>query len=146
MRACSVASVYDSLRPYGPLCDPPGSSVHGIFQAGILEWVAMPSSRGFSQLRDQTRMSWVSCVAEGFFTPLSHQGSPKLLLTCAQIPLSKMKVPIYSTAIAFAFTRDQFPHISSKGTEACLVLLYMITVRIQTYIDMLWKRLRDLSL
>ena len=35
-------------------CDLPGSSVHGILQARILEWVAMPSSRGFSRPRDQT--------------------------------------------------------------------------------------------
>ena len=34
-------------------CSPPGSSVHGILQARILEWVAMPSSRGSSQPRDQ---------------------------------------------------------------------------------------------
>ena len=33
-------------------CSPPGSSVHGILQTRILEWVAMPSSRGSSQLRD----------------------------------------------------------------------------------------------
>ena len=42
------------------LCDPtdcslPGSSVHGIIQARILEWVAMPSSKGSSGLRDQTQ-------------------------------------------------------------------------------------------
>ena len=36
-------------------CSPPGSSVHGIFQASILEWVAIPFSRGFSQLRDESR-------------------------------------------------------------------------------------------
>ena len=41
-------------------CSPPGSSVHWILQARILEWVAMPSSRGSSQPRDQT---WVSCIA-----------------------------------------------------------------------------------
>ena len=35
-------------------CSPPGSSVHGILQAGTLEWVAMPSSRGSSQPRDGT--------------------------------------------------------------------------------------------
>ena len=35
-------------------CSRPGSSVHGIFQARILEQVAMPSSRGFSRLRDGT--------------------------------------------------------------------------------------------
>ena len=46
-------------------CGPPGSSVHGILQARILEWVAMPSSRGSSQPRDQTQVSW---VAGGFFT------------------------------------------------------------------------------
>ena len=41
------------------LCDPmdcslPGTSVHGILQARILEWAAMPSSRGSSRRRDQT--------------------------------------------------------------------------------------------
>ena len=40
-------------------------TVHGIFQARILEWVAFPFSRGSSQLRDQTH---ISCVAGGFFT------------------------------------------------------------------------------
>ena len=38
-------------------CSLPGSSVHGTFQAGILEWVAISFSRGSSQLRDQTRVS-----------------------------------------------------------------------------------------
>ena len=43
------------------LCDPmdcslPGSSVHGIFQARVLEWVAVSFSRGSSQPRDQTRV------------------------------------------------------------------------------------------
>ena len=38
-------------------CSPPGSSVHGILQARILEWVAMPSSRGSSQPRDGTHVS-----------------------------------------------------------------------------------------
>ena len=43
-------------------CSPPGSSVHGILQARILEWVAMPSSRGSSQPRDWTGISYVSCI------------------------------------------------------------------------------------
>ena len=43
-----------SLQSWPTLCDPmdcslPGSSVHGISQARILEWVAMPASRGSSQ-------------------------------------------------------------------------------------------------
>ena len=53
-------------------CSPPGSSVHGILQARILEWVAMPSSRGSSWPRDWTQ---VSCTTGEFF-PLSHLGNP----------------------------------------------------------------------
>ena len=52
------------------LCNPmdrslPGSSVHGILQARILEWVAISFSRGSSRPRDQT---WASCIAGSFFT------------------------------------------------------------------------------
>ena len=46
-------------------CSPLGSSLHGISQAGILEWVAISFSRGSFQLRDQAQ---VSCIASGFFT------------------------------------------------------------------------------
>ena len=46
-------------------CSLPGSSVHGILQARILEWIAIPFSRGSSQPRDQTR---VSRIAGRFFT------------------------------------------------------------------------------
>ena len=44
-------------------CNPPGSSVRGILQARILGWVAMPSSRGSSQPRDQMPVSYVSCIS-----------------------------------------------------------------------------------
>ena len=46
----------------------PGSSVCGVFQARILVWVAMPSSRGFSQPRVRTHISGSSCTAGRFFT------------------------------------------------------------------------------
>ena len=46
-------------------CNPPGSSVHRIFQARILEWIAIPFSRGSSRLRDQT---WVPHIVGKFFT------------------------------------------------------------------------------
>ena len=46
-------------------CNPPGSSVHGIFQARIVEWLAIPFSRGFSRPRDWTQVSCIACV---FFT------------------------------------------------------------------------------
>ena len=46
-------------------CSLPGSSVHGILQAEILEWVTISFSTGSSWPRDQT---WVSCIAGRFFT------------------------------------------------------------------------------
>ena len=58
---CSVAK--SCLTLWDPMdCSPPGSSVHGILQARILEWVAMFSSRVSSLLRDQTRISCVSYI------------------------------------------------------------------------------------
>ena len=58
IRSCLVS---DSLWPHG-LYSPPGSSVHGILQARILEWVAMPSSRGSSQSMNRTYVSCISCI------------------------------------------------------------------------------------
>ena len=46
-------------------CSLPGSSIHGIFQARILEWVTISFSRGSPQPRDQT---WVSRTAGSFYT------------------------------------------------------------------------------
>ena len=55
-----VSVVSDSLQPLDH--SPSSSSVHGILQARTLEWVPMPSSRGSSQHRDQTHISYVSCI------------------------------------------------------------------------------------
>ena len=46
----------------------PGFSVHGILQARILEWVAMPHSRGSSWPRDRTQVFFISSTAGRFFT------------------------------------------------------------------------------
>ena len=61
-------SVSRSVCPtlYDPVdCSPPGFSVHGILQTRILEWVAIPFSRGSSRPRDR---AWVSRIAGRFFT------------------------------------------------------------------------------
>ena len=57
-------------------CSPSGSSVHGIFQAKILEQVAISNSRGSFQPRDQTWVSCVSCSGRWDSLPLHHLGSP----------------------------------------------------------------------
>ena len=61
LRASSVAQLCPTL------CDPmdyspSGSSVQAIFQARILQWVAISSSKGSSRPRDQTDVSWISCI------------------------------------------------------------------------------------
>ena len=80
------------------LCNPmnhslPGSSVLGILQARILEWVAVLFSRGPSQSRDQTL---VSHIAGGLFYHLSHQRSPHSLQPCpsSHFPTSSPKVSV----------------------------------------------------
>ena len=65
------------------VCDPMncsslGFSVHGILQARILEWVAMPSSRRRSSWsRNQTDVSYVSCIDKRVLYHRCHLGSPK---------------------------------------------------------------------
>ena len=72
----SIESESEVVQSCPTLCDPmdcslPVTSVAGIFQARVLEWVAISFSRGSSQARDRT---WVSRIVGS----LSHQGSPQL--------------------------------------------------------------------
>ena len=69
-----------SLQSHPTLGDPvhyclPGSFVHEILQARILEWVAMPSSRESSQLSDLTCISYVSCMGRQVLYHECHLGS-----------------------------------------------------------------------
>ena len=74
---CCVKSLHSCLTPCDPMnCSPPGSCVHGIFQARILEWAAMPSSRGSPQPRDQTRNTHISCIGKCILYHSCHLGSP----------------------------------------------------------------------
>ena len=63
-------------------CSPPGSSVHGISQARILEWVTISFSRGSPQPRDRTH---ISCLAGGYFTaetPKKTETETKVAQSC----------------------------------------------------------------
>ena len=56
-RARSCPALWD---PMG--CSPPGSSGHGILQARVLEWVAVPASKGSAPPQDWTHVSFISCI------------------------------------------------------------------------------------
>ena len=79
MYVCSVTKTCLTLC-YPMDCSPSGFSVHGIFQARILEWVAISSSRRSSQLRDETLSLVSPALVCGFFTS-EPPGKPNLLDT-----------------------------------------------------------------
>ena len=90
VHACWVTSVvsnsFETLWNYSL----PGSSVHGISQARILEWVVLPSSRGPSQPRDWTHVSFI--VSE--FSTSGPLGKPLTPLSCLIIPCPHLCSPI----------------------------------------------------
>ena len=99
---------------------PPGSSVHGIFQAKILEWVAMPSSRGSSQPRDQTKSP---ALAGGFFTVWATR---KL-----KYPENSNLVPLGGSAVnnwpaiheTWVWSRGREDHLEKEGMATCSGIL-----------------------
>ena len=76
----SCPTLCDSLD-----CSSPGSSVHGILPARILELVAMPSSKGSSQLRDQTHVSYISCIGRWVLYHEFHLGSLRAKMATAKL-------------------------------------------------------------
>ena len=133
MYVCEVAllcpTLCDSMN-----CSLPGSSVHGILQARILEWVAMPSSRGSSQCKDRTCASRVSCLAGGFFTaePLRPAPLEKSLppLWCSPCPQGSQAIfsgfalhfPMGGRLIPAQVTWSFWLHLErqGEGEESCI--------------------------
>ena len=75
-----MLSHFSHVRLCDPMiCSPPDSSVHGILQARILEWVDISFSRGSSRPRDWTCVSYVFCIGRRVLYQLSHKGSPRIL-------------------------------------------------------------------
>ena len=79
---CYVLAAQSRLTLCDPVdCSTPGSSIHGILQVRILEWVATPFSRRSSQSREQTQ---VSCIAGGFFTIWTTRETPHNIIYLAK--------------------------------------------------------------
>ena len=85
-------------------CNPPDSSVHGIFQIRILELVVIPFSRGSSHPRDWT---WVSQIMGRFFTA---EQPGKCLVICLglSLPLEKAMAP-HSSTLAWKIPQTEEP-------------------------------------
>ena len=100
----------------------PGFSVHGILQARILEWVAIPFSRGSSLPRNGTQ---VSCTADRFFTTWATWEAHVLLRSNWHMALCKLKV--YSTRFDLhtswngdhnKFSEHPLPHVDTELSKA----------------------------
>ena len=72
-------------------CSPPGSSVHGILQARILEWVAISFYRGSSRPRDSV---WVSCIARRFFTAWATREAQTNIISNVERQLFSLRLGI----------------------------------------------------
>ena len=88
------------------LCEPmdyslPGSSVHGILQARILNWVAMFFSSGSSWPRNRNFISCISCVAGRFFTvALAYETRKIFFASAIKNTLSPNNFQVYNTVIS----------------------------------------------
>ena len=106
------------------LCNP-GSSVHGIPQARILEWVTISFSRGSSLPRDQT---WISRQIWGqILYHLSHKGSPPDLTSTLSIPSSFFTLSFHRENISGEKSLTFLPFevflhvfLAGRGTSPCV--------------------------
>ena len=85
-RLCACYVHAKSLQSCPTLWDPidwspPGSSVHGILQARILEWVAISFSRGSSWPRNRTHVSYIACIGRQFFITSAVWETEKTLIS-----------------------------------------------------------------
>ena len=115
-------------------CSPPGSSVHGILQTRILEWVAMPSSKGSSQPRDQTQVS--ASLAARFFTTSAtwetHESESHSVMSDSLRPhglYSPWNSPGQNTgASSFSLLQGIFPSQGlNPGLASCRQILYQLS-------------------
>ena len=123
-------------QSYLTLCNPvdcslPCSSVHGIFQARVLEWVAISFSRGSSRLRDRTQVSRIVSKA---LNHLSHQGSPtktrglsnEMLMIKDIMLLLTLKISCWTTVKSTPikierFLRFSVPVLQNRYRKTCIL-------------------------
>ena len=84
------------VQSFTTLCDPAGSIVHGILQASVLEWVAIPFSRGSSQLRNRTQISF---IVGRFFTVRATREARALSICLFYLIKTRLKITIIIEAL-----------------------------------------------
>ena len=117
-------------------CSPPGSSVHGISQAVILEWTAIPFSRGSSQ---PVVWIWVSCIACEFFTIWANRRAQTVWRFLENL---KTELPYHPAIPLLGICPEEI--IIQKDTCTSMFLTALFTIA-RTWIDAFelwcWRRL-----
>ena len=108
-------------------CSPPGSSAHGILQARILEWVAMPSSRGSSKPRDLSHVSYVSCNGRWKWHLVGLCWINSYFTNCISSVCLQYLVP---NKCGFQENKDVYYFFSQSLHPPCLLALYRAPVSI----------------
>ena len=99
-------------------CSPPGSSTHWILQTRILEWVAIPSSRGSSWLRDRTLISSVSWIGRQVVYHWCHLGSLSTHLAITKAAkLTRHALSFWPKKLRLVIPASQRMRMISEKTE-----------------------------
>ena len=119
------------------LCDPMDSTVHGILQARILQWITFPFSRGSSQPRDQTQVSLIARDS----LPAEPQGKPQNLLSGYRNQSTTGVLVSIRVDKSTHFIIISHIHLFSsppEGSLAELKLNWVYTSWVHTYFGMGW--------
>ena len=118
-------------------CSPPGSTVHGIFQIRILEWIAISSSRESSWTRDSSHISYVSCIGRWILyhwatweAPFSHISYYRILSRFFSAILQFSSVQSLSRVRLFAtpWTVARQASLSITNSQSSLKLMSIESV------------------
>ena len=115
-----------------PWTSPPDSSVHGIFQLRILEWIAIASCRGSSWPRDWTQ---ISCIGR---SRQSHQGSPRLRITVVNLRTCWWLLPSQHQ-LFFFYNENCKVLICSLPTAPCCLTSELMLTSLHYYKVCSWR-------
>ena len=104
---------------------PPGSSVHGSFQARILEGVAISYSRRSSWPRDQTHVSCISCIGRRILYDCTPQENQTIFFKATKLFLFLQNVENFLKEIIFL-------HSSNHSLYMCMIMSESDSIRLQT--------------
>ena len=115
-------------------CSPPGSSIHGILQARVLEWAAIPFSGGSSPPRDRTP---ISCIASGFFAIWATRETQSFL----HLPLLLPTTQLITVGGLHKAVHTQVLTVGVRTNLAHFISTSALTSRIRLLVQ--WQHLKD---